>query len=434
MEALRYLEDGESNEVMYGGAARGGKSQLGCTWKIIRRLAYPKSFGLVSRAEYSRLRDTTQRTYLRVLSDLGLKRDVDYKAVGVPMTIEFSNGSVEYFREIKYIPSDPEFDRLGSYDLTDALLDEAQQIHYKAAEVLKGRFSETNGDGWSTIPKVLYTCNPAKNWVYSKFVKPHKENKLKPRYKFVKALPSDNPYVPQSFFDNLMSADETTKQRLLYGNFEYDDDPTKLSDYDAICDMFTNDHVAGGAKRISSDLSMQGRDRFVTGAWSGLIVKVAIDKEKATGKEIEDDLRELKIKTSCPNTSIVADSDGLGNYLESYLRNILTFHGGASAYSKKEYFNLKSECAFKLAEMINKRLIKVICTLDQEERIKEEISACLKRDNVNVDKKRIISKDDMKKQLGHSPDYLDMLIMGMIFHVKPVVRSAPSSSRRGGRR
>jgi hypothetical protein len=43
--------------------------------------------------------------------------------------------------------------------------------------------------------------------------------------KFIAALPSDNPYVPKSFFDNLETADETTKQRLLHGNFDYDDTP-----------------------------------------------------------------------------------------------------------------------------------------------------------------------------------------------------------------
>jgi phage terminase large subunit len=45
----------------------------------------------------------------------------------------------------------------------------------------------------------------------------------------------------------------------------------------------------------------------------------------------------------------------------------------------------------------------------------------LKADNVNADerKKRIISKEKMKEIIGHSPDYLDMLLMRMFFLVKP---------------
>lgn len=417
MEALRFLEDDETNELLYGGAARGGKSELGCKWKIMRRLAYPGSFGLTARAEYSKLRDTTLLTYYRVLKELGLEKDKDYKATGLPVTIEFANGSIEFFREIKYYPSDPEFDRLGSYDLTDALLDEAQQIHPKAIEVLKGRFSVTIGEGWKTIPKALYTCNPSKNWVYSKFVLPSTRGTLAKRYKFIKALPYDNPFVPQSFFDNLDTADETTRQRLLLGNFEYDDDPSKLCEYDAICDLFTNDHVQPGKKTISADLAMQGRDKFIAGNWSGLICTVAIDKPKSSGKSIELDLKELKIRESVGNSNIVADSDGLGTYLESYIKNIKTFHGGQSAKNKKEYGNIKDECAFKLAEFINNRQIRIICSPAQEEEIKKELSVCLKRDNVNIDKKKIITKDKMKELLGHSPDYLDMLLMNMIYYI-----------------
>jgi hypothetical protein len=43
---------------------------------------------------------------------------------------------------------------------------------------------------------------------------------------------------------------------------------------------------------------------------------------------------------------------------------------------------------------------------------------CLKRDNVDVSKKKLIPKAKMKELLGHSPDYLDMLLMLMTFWIK----------------
>ena len=121
------------------------------------------------------------------------------------------------------------------------------------------------------------------------------------------------------------------------------------------------------------------------------------------------------------NSNIIADSDGLGAYLESYIKNIKAFHGGASARNKKEFVNFKSECGFKLAEVINNREIKVICSKAQEEIIKTEITICLKRSNMDKDesKKRLIPKDKMKELLGHSPDYLDMLLMGMYYEITP---------------
>jgi hypothetical protein len=178
-------------------------------------------------------------------------------------------------------------------------------------------------------------------------------------------------------------------------------------------------NIKGGKKYISADLAMQGRDKFIAGCWSGLICTVDIDKSKSTGKSIEIDLKDLKTRRSVGNSNIVADSDGLGAYLDSYIKHIKTFHGGGSAITKTDFINLKSECGFKLAEIINNREIKIICTNKQEEQIKKEVSVCLKRDNLLKDeqKKRLIPKDKMKIMLGNSPDYLDMLLMRMVFEI-----------------
>jgi hypothetical protein len=125
--------------------------------------------------------------------------------------------------------------------------------------------------------------------------------------------------------------------------------------------------------------------------------------------------------TGVGGSQTIADSDGLGAYLESYIEGIKEFHGGATAFDPKTYANLKSECAYKLAEVINGRKIKIICTKEQEELIKDELM-CLKGENMTSDtsKKKLISKDAMKAVLGRSPDYLDMLIMGMYFEIKPI--------------
>ncbi|MBS1915674.1 MAG: phage terminase large subunit [Bacteroidetes bacterium] len=421
IEAFEYLQDDVTNEVLYGGAARGGKSRLGCTWQILRRLTMPESAGLIGREELVKLRDTTQLTFFEVMKYLGISSYVDFNAQS-QMAL-FKNGSRIFFREIKYLPSDPEFDRLGSYDLTDCFLDEAQQISAKAISVLKGRFSVLSGKGWKTIPKALYTCNPNRSWVYNDFVHPFEEGNLRKDRRFVKALPGDNPHVSQDYLDNLLKADKVTVQRLYYGNFHYDDDPSVLCDFDAISDAFTNDHVKPtGLKYISADLAMQGRDRFIAGVWDGMVCDLTkgCDKLKAKGKEIEQDLKQMMNNNYVPHSRTVADSDGLGAYLESYLEGIKQFHGNARATKEQEFANIKSECGFKLAELINKREIKIICSSDQKQKIIEELGV-LKRDKIDADdsRKRIIKKEDMKELLGRSPDYLDMLLMRMYFELKP---------------
>ena len=46
----------------------------------------------------------------------------------------------------------------------------------------------------------------------------------------------------------------------------------------------------------------------------------------------------------------------------------------------------------------------------------------LKRREMDGDKLKIIKKADMKKALGRSPDYLDLLIMRMMFFLRPSQR------------
>ena len=420
-QALEYLKNDLIVELLFGGGSRGGKSWLGCNWQLFNRLTMPESYGMIAREEFTKLRDTTLLTFLKAVNHYGLIKDEDYRFNFQTSIIEFNNGSRVFFREIKNIPSDPEFDRLGSYDLTDLFLDEAQQIASKARSVLRGRLSILSGDGWNVNPKMLYTCNPRRNWIYNDFVQPQADGTIGKDMMFIKSLPTDNPYNKQSYIDNLMNADQTTVQRLVYGNFEYDDDPSALVDYESVNDLFTNNHVIKtGRMRISADLAMQGRDRFIANVMNGGVVTIATDKPKSDGKDIEMTLRGLMIEQKVSHSNVVADSDGMGEYLESYIKNIVTFHGGAKAISSKEFFNLKSQCAFKLAELINKKELKIECTPEQEEEIKRQLLMCLKRDRIDADdsKKKLISKEKMKEYLGCSPDYLDGLIMLMIFNVK----------------
>ena len=425
-QAWNYLsaENTEVTEVLYGGGARGGKSAFGCIWQILRRITLPGSVGLVCRERLTNLKDTTLKTMWEMLKMMHLEGVVKYNEVKCIMT--FPNGSEILFRELVFLPRDPEFDRIGSLAITDLFVDEAQQISEKAISVLKGRFSLLNGvraDGtrWHTIPKALYTCNPKRNWIYNDFVKPAKEGVLPKHRKFIKALPIDNPYVDQSYIDNLLKADKVTVQRLYFGNFEYDDDPSVLCDYDAINDLFTNDHIKPvGAHSGSADIAGKGHDRFVAGSWVGNVCYIKIDTDYSPGKEVETQLKDMMINDSIPRSLMVVDADGVGSFLESYLNGIKEFHGNGRPIDPR-YANLKAECAYKLAELINKRAIKIVCTQEQRERIMDELGA-LKMADIDNDLKKydIIKKEVMKIILGHSPDYLDMLIMSMFFRrMKP---------------
>lgn len=417
--ALQSLTSGNYREVLYGGAAGGAKSWTGAAWLTFMAECYPNTRWFVGRDTLKALRESTKMTFEKVFKAYGIE-GVKYNAQD--HFFEFGNGSRIDFLELKYYPSDELYERFGSLEYTGGWIEEGGEVEFGAFDVLKTRIGRHLNDKYGISPVLFVTCNPKKNWLYYTFYSPWKLGKLKSHRLFIQAFVQDNPAIESGYTQQLELLDDKTKrERLLLGNWDYDDDPASLCDFDAIVDLFVNDHIEpGDARTAAADLAMQGRDRFVGGSAWGDVCYIRIDKEKSTGKEIQNDLHELMVTDHVPRSKTIADGDGLGAYLDSYLKGIKTFHGGAAAFNDKIYANLKSECAYKLAEVTNKRQLRIICTEEQQEAIIQEFAA-LKTMDVDKDesRKRIIPKKDMKTQLGRSPDYLDMLIMLMFFKVKP---------------
>ena len=428
IRALELLNDEETTDIGYGGSARSGKTIIEVTAIIFDCFSYQDIAWGLSRRELTTLKRTVLLTLFKQFEFYGIKDAKQEKTAKFTFNynqelnkITLNNKSDIFLIDTAYKPSDPLNTRFGGFELTRSAIDESNETELSIVYKLFERTGWRNNDRYNLKRKQFECFNPAKNHVYNRYYLPFRDNKEDKHKKFIQALPADNPHpsVKEWIEDLSKTGDQVTIQRQILGNFDYDDDPSALCGWDAICDIFTNDHVKKGQKHISADLAMQGRDKFIAGYWEGNICTVAIDKGKSTGKSIELDLKELKISKGVGNSNIVADSDGLGAYLESYINNIKTFHGNSTPRNKKEFNNLKSECGFKLAELINNREIKIICSTIQQEEIKKEIAACLKRDNLDNDeqKKKLISKDKMKESLGHSPDYLDMLLMKMIFEI-----------------
>lgn len=420
--ALRYLRDRKVNEVLFGGGARGGKSYLGCGWVIIECLQKPQSKWMIAREELTKLKDTTLLTFFQVAKELGVDMFFHYNAQSLVAT--FKNGSLIFFREIKYLPSDPQFDRLGSYDLTGYFLDECQQINVKAINVLRGRMSVLSGEGWQTIPKSLYTCNPAKNWIYEDFIKPEKEGTLPDDRVFIKSLATDNPFISEEYIENLKKSDKVTVQRLLYGNFEYDDDPSALISYEKILDCFSNDFIGHGSKQITCDVARFGSDRTVIGIWSGFRVRLlcyrgySIDQTAAK-------IKEFQAKYGIGNSDTIADEDGVGGGVVDILKckgfvNNSRPLPNPITREPENYANLKSQCYFKLAERINAGEVYIECEdIQAKNDIIQELEY-VKQWNMDKDgKKQVMPKDKVKELIGRSPDYSDTLMMREWFELMP---------------
>lgn len=421
--AIDYLEDNVTTELEYGGAAGGGKSVLGCYWQIKRRLKYPETRGVIGRSSLKTLKETTLQSFFFVARMQGLINDTHFRYNQQSNTIHFYNGSSILLKDLFQYPSDPNFDELGSLEITDAFVDENSQITEKAWTTLKSRIRyglDENG----LIPKILGSCNPSKNFVYQRFYKPYKTGTLPPERKFIQALVDDNPDISKHYRENLLSLDKASKERLLYGNWEYDDDPATLIEYDKILDCFTNNFIIGGENYISADIARFGSDKTVINVWQGFRCQIYVYAKKSV-QEVADIIKGLQMQFKVPNNNTIADEDGVGGGVvdilkcKGFVNNSRPFINPITL-KDDNFSNLKSQCYFKLAEMINKGEIFVDCNDSVIRELLTQELEQVKQYNMDKDgKKQIIPKDKVKEVLGRSPDYSDALMMRMYFEFAP---------------
>lgn len=422
--AYKALTDPSTVEIGFGGGAGGGKSRLGCFWLLSVCLAYPNTRWLMGRKELINLKRTTLKTFFEVCALSDLNSDSQFHLNNQTNTITFSNGSEILLFDLSYQPADPLYNRLGSLELTGAFIDESAEVDHKAIDIVLTRIGRWKNDEYKLKPKLLETFNPDKGHVYFRFYKPWKANCQLSHRQFFRALPTDNPYLPKDYITQLENSEKTTRERLLYGNFDYDDDPTTLMSFDAIQDIFTNtpDH---GLPAISADIARFGNDRTVIALWQGLKVTQFIIRQGIDTQKTATLIGQLARDNQVPRSRIVIDTDGVGGGVADSLQGSKQFVANASPIQSNgevtNYANLKAQCSYLLAENVNNRLLAVSedTPADTKETLIEELGQ-IRAFEVDKERKlRVTPKEDIKKNIGRSPDLSDCLMMRMFLELSP---------------
>lgn len=225
--AWRLLEQsGEVTEIMYGGAAGGGKSWLGCMWQIYRRIEYPGTRGAIGRDELKKLKRTTLKTFVDCWNEFWR-----FNPAGVTLKVNENNGVITFSNDSEIVlldlhqyPSDPDFTSLGSLEITDAFVDEVTEVTAKAIQILSSRIRYKLDRLPVREPKMFLAGNPAHNWVKFRFVRDEegKAVELKPHQAFVPALLSDNPdpEFRRVYAKQLEQLSHYDRRRLLEGDWD----------------------------------------------------------------------------------------------------------------------------------------------------------------------------------------------------------------------
>ncbi len=437
LQAVKYWIDNKTEEMLYGGAKGGGKSYLGVALIFGDALIYPDTHYFIARKELIDLRKFTVATIHEVFKNWGLNIDEYTKFDGNLNAFTCYNGSKVFLISCSDIPSDPLFERFGSMQMTRGWIEEGGEVAENAKANLWLSIGRWKNEEYKLKKKLLITANPKKGWMKREFVEPFRQGSLPTNRKYIQAFATDNLYLPKDYIQTLANEKNTVRrQRLFEGNWDYDEDQDALVDFDSLTDAFTNTITKDNEKYLIIDVARKGKDSTTFSFWDGLELYRIEKFEKQSTAKTEEQTRDFAAKERISYSNIMVDEDGIGGGVVDHLIGVRGFIANSSPLPtaseirqrqakvenhlipKRRPANLKTQCAYKLAELINEHKISFKVP-DYREVVIEELSALLRAKNIDNDGKlQIKPKDEVKEDLGHSPDIGDPLIYRAWFELK----------------
>lgn len=431
-EAAAAWLDPDITEIIYGGAKGGGKSYLGASLIFSSALMYPGTRYFIARKQLIDLRIHTIPTIDKVFKGWGLKVEDFGKYNGQDHCYYFKNGSAVLLIDAKEEPSDPLFERFGSMEMTQGWIEEAGEFEKAAKTNLTISLGRCLNDKYGLKRKLLMTCNPKKNFLYEDYYLPWREGNLKPSAKFIQAFAHENSKNESGYLENLEeNLIGVERERLLDGNWDYSDDADQLMSFEKIMDIFTNTHVPGGRKTITSDVARDGGDKITLCDWDGnrgYLRATSKQKLDVTGAWLEQKRYEMGIG----NSDVLVDEDGMGGGIVDFMK----FKGFVNNSSplpapngpkdakgnpiKENYDNLKSQCYYRLAKKVNENNIYLQCENPEIKKHLIQELQWVRIKKVDHDgKNAVMPKEKVKEKIGRSPDYSDTIMMHELFDLKP---------------
>ena len=250
----------------------------------------------------------------------------------------------------------------------------------------------------------------------------------------------DNPFIARDelfALEKEYEGDRDSYRQEILG--EYVENEGALFKYEALLDMFSNSVVKGNDKYLTVDISDTGPDKTIFTFWRGLEAYRIDIYEQLQTDGIINQIRDSASQEKIPYSHIAVDAIGVGAGVASspLLAGIVGFKSSYGAirtdesivqlpnvhYLKHaplttEYSNLRSQCTFTLARLVNDH--EIGCRVE-DVKIKsyliEELSN-YQDASIGDGKRSVTSTEDIKTNLGRSPDLASTFFMRMYFVIK----------------
>lgn len=252
---------------------------------------------------------------------------------------------------------------------------------------------------------------------------------------FIEGDYSDNKILQQTdkrYVSRLASKGGASVVNDLRGVWRDIDSGTSLVSLEDMDKFFNNVEKRDGIKRASADVALSG-DFFVIWAFDGHHI---CDMEAWRGlfsDEVVIFIKNFLKRNGIREENFTYDSNGLGLWLEGHFRKAQKFNNKSAPSDSRLWNNLKSECAEKFIRAIKNEEFSIDQNIllrkftDRKghpftvrDRLIEERLALKRKDEAQ--RFEIIAKQQMKDEIGHSPDFIEGLFMVMqLFGTKKIL-------------
>ena len=414
-EAWELIERDDVREVLFGGAKGGGKSVFLCYWCYFRavwiihkfgleRRKHPIPVGWMGRLQGVDFANTTLETWKRVIPPDCYEIKEQAREIVIGSTVKIDFGGLDNRETVN---------KFNSAEYNFFAIDQAEEVSLDDVSVLRGTRRLKIND--QAIPaKGLFTANPAQCWLKSEFI----ENPS-PEKRYIQALPSDNPYLPDEYIGILEEAFKHRQELLeayLHGSWDALEGADQVIKDVWIREAAKNKfHNCQPSKLLVFDPARFGDDETVIYVMDG----TDIVEEKVLGQKdgmyIANVVHIMAVEH---RVSVVGgDSIGIGGPILDRLREM-----SDGAYQVRDIDSAERQKSGVPARYYNRRAemwdvaSKLFASGDVELHHEDSVlRSQLRTPRYEFRNGKILieSKEKIKDRLGRSPDRADAYVMGL---------------------
>lgn len=409
-------------DVLYGGAKGGGKSWLLCNWVYLWSLALIKDFklkptknprhiGWIGRKIGTDFTATTLQTWQEVIpeQDYEVKGATEKhpKHILIRGTVAVDYGGLDRREDIS---------KFNSAEYVLIAIDQAEETTENDIATLRAT-RRMRIKGTSLKYKGLFTANPRNCWLKEEFISNPAKNR-----RFVQALPSDNPHLPDSYIETLkesFSYRPELLQAYLYGSWESLEGVNQMIKYEWLQAARERGKQLVVKRFLVCDPARFGDDKCVIFLMEDADIAEKVILPYCRTTEISNRMARMSKQNDdcvCVVESIGADlGAGVLDELTQLGVETIRFNPSGEPLDKEKYYNSRAE-AWNLAAkclsdgvMPNSNMLLSLTNPDTS--LINQL--CAPTYQYRGRKLLVEPKADIKKRLGRSPDEGDTYVIAL---------------------